>query len=300
MDAYITSPSAAMSELRAAFAHLPPPVIVYCKSHSGSRLLARLMMAGGIWLGERRNESEDSADILRLVEPLVLRHFPDFSRLFARGDHDILALAHDVITAHLRGRPEGCAWGWKLCETGYALPLLHRIFPEASFVHLLRDGRDVAFCDHVAPESAFWKKIYFSTDDIERWNGLKLTERAYLRTPHVFNAQHWVNSVTVGRAFGTMAGERYHEIRYEAVIADPVGTMRGLFDALGLAMDDKGVDASASTVHEGSVGKHRRRPAGQQRAALRVLGPTLRAFGYGLDDPAAGCFARFMGRFRAS
>lgn len=300
MDAYMTSPTAAIAELRAAFAPLPPPVIVYCKSHSGSRLLARLMMAGGLWLGEARNESEDSADILRLIEPLVLRHFPDFTGLFARGDDEMFALAHDVLTSHLRGRPEGRPWGWKLCETGYALPLLLRIFPEAHFVHILRDGRDVAFCNHVAPESPFWKKIYFSTDRIERWNGLKLTNRTYKRKSHVFNAQHWVNSVIVGRGFGTMTGERYHEVRYEDIVADPVGAMRALFEALGLAMDETGVDAAAAKVHGGSVGKYRRRPARHLREVLGVLGPTLQAFGYALDPAPAVGFARFMGRLRAS
>ncbi|MDN2583424.1 sulfotransferase [Aquibium sp. ELW1220] len=289
-----------ITQLRHDLSMIPPPVVFYCKSHSGSRLLARLVMAGGVWLGDRRNESEDSADILRLVEPLVERHFPDFSRLFSQGDEEISALARDVLTGHLRGRPDGAPWGWKLCETGYALPLLLRIFPRAQVVHLLRDGRDVAFCDHVAPESAFWKKVFFGTDRIRRWNGLKLTYHTYLRHSHVFNAQHWVNSVSVGRRHGAMAGANYHEIRYEHIVADPVGAMRGLFDRLGLPMDEDGVRAAAGSVHADSVGKHRAMPEWQVREALRVLAPTLGAFGYATPPARAGRFARILGRLRAS
>lgn len=293
------SPAAAIAELRETFAPLPPPVIVFCKSHSGSRLLARLMMAGGIWLGDRRNGSEDSADMLRLVEPLVTRHFPDYATLFDRGDDEIVALARDVLTAHLRGRPQGRPWGWKLCETGYALPFLDLVFPRARYVHLLRDGRDVAFSDHVAPESDFWKKIYFSTARIERWNGLKLNHTTYLRHPHVFNARHWVNSVVVGRHHGAMTGGRAVEIRHEDVVADPQGAMRRLFDRLGLPMDEAGVRGQAASVRDGGIGKHRTQPARQQRAVLRVLGPTLEAFGYARDPAPAG-LAGILGRFRAS
>lgn len=296
----MTGPPDTITQLRHDFSTLPPPVIIFCKSHSGSRLLARLVMAGGVWLGDRRNASEDSPDLMRLVEPLVERHFPDFSRLFSQGDEEISALARAVLTAHLRGRPDGAPWGWKLCETGFALPLLLRIFPQARFVHLLRDGRDVAFCDHVAPESAFWKKVFFGTDGIRRWNGLRLSYHSYLRRPHVFNAQHWVNSVTVGRRHGALAGAHYHEIRYEDIVADPVGAVTGLFDRLRLPMDEDGLRAAALRVHAESLGKHRAMPARQVREALRVLGPTLGAFGYA-DGPApAGRFGRLFGRLRAS
>jgi len=36
-------------------------------------------------------------------------------------------------------RPPGARRGWKLCETGHALPVISRLFPEARFLHLIRD-----------------------------------------------------------------------------------------------------------------------------------------------------------------
>ena len=184
---------AATEALRRRYAGLPPPVIVFCKSHSGSRLLARMLMAAGLWLGSSRNDSEDSPDLLRLIEPLVQAHHPDWSRFFAADVGQTEALAVSVIDAHLQDRPDQALWGWKLCETGYILPFLHRVFPQARFIHLLRDGRDVAFCDHVAPRTPFWSKVYFDTDRIAAWQGRSLSDRAYRLAPHVYNAQHWVN-----------------------------------------------------------------------------------------------------------
>lgn len=263
------------------------PVIVFCKSHSGSRLLARLMMAGGVWLGENRNESEDSAEILKIVEPFVSLYYPLFAAFFDRPDGRLMQVAQTVLAEHLRHAPQGAPWGWKLCETGYALPFFNALFPDAWFVHLVRDGRDVAFCDHVHPANDFWRKVYFGTDRVHRWRGGQIGYRAYRRQPHVFNAQHWVNSVTTARFFGASAGARYIELRYEDIIANPLEEMRRLFGRMGMTMDEAAVAGVAACVHGQSLGKFRRRPLRQQRAARAILSPTLEAFGYGLDDPPA-------------
>jgi hypothetical protein len=63
------------------------------------------------------------------------------------------ALVREVMRRHLEGFDAGAArpWGWKLCETTYAVPVIDFLFPGAKFIHLIRDGRDVAFCDHHAP-----------------------------------------------------------------------------------------------------------------------------------------------------
>jgi len=59
-------PSPTLDPVRDAFAHLSPPVVVFNKSHSGSRLLAELISASGIFMGAHVNESRDSLDIFEL------------------------------------------------------------------------------------------------------------------------------------------------------------------------------------------------------------------------------------------
>ena len=70
-------------------------------------------------------------------------------------------------------------------------------------IHLVRDGRDVAFSDHRGPDNAFWRRIHFDTDRIATWRGLRLTGPAYRRRPHLYNAAHWSNAVRVARALDT-------------------------------------------------------------------------------------------------
>src|SRR5262245_13752519 len=96
--------TATLARLSEHFAAHGPPVIVFNKSHSGSRLLARMLREAGVFLGAERNESEDSADILRLVEPLVVRHYPHYAALMRDGDADLESTILSVFERHLAGR----------------------------------------------------------------------------------------------------------------------------------------------------------------------------------------------------
>src|SRR5262249_52506029 len=102
-------------ELRQRFSALPPPVIVYNKSHSGSRLLARALHSQGVFLGAERNESEDALPILPVVEHCVLRFYPDYSRLWGEGGAEIDALAtltRQAFDRHLAGYSPSAGKPW--------------------------------------------------------------------------------------------------------------------------------------------------------------------------------------------
>lgn len=276
-----------------SLAPLGAPVIVFNASHSGSRLLAQLLQGLGVYMGANLNDSEDSLDMFELVRYVVEHHAPDFSRLLEDGDPELPGRARQAIRAHLAGRAAGQRWGWKLPETGHVLPVIAQMFPEARCVHLVRDGRDVAFSPFVAPKANFWRKIYFNDDRIYSWRGLGMTQRAYRAHGHLFNAARWVNSVTLGRAHGSMLGDRYIEVRYESLVCDPLGEMSRL--AAFLDIEPSGVTLEHA-VSAGSVGKWRRRSPRQLAQVRGVLEPTLAAFGYRWDSPDDNIFARWRQR----
>jgi uncharacterized membrane protein YkvA (DUF1232 family) len=267
-----------LERIAQALARHGPPVIIYNASHSGSRLLTRMLSAMGLYMGANLNESEDSLDMAELVEHVVLRHAPDYATLFADGDPALETLALAAASEHLRGRPAGARWGWKLCETGHALPVISRLFPDARVIHLIRDGRDVAFSPFVAPKHAYWRKIYFGAGDLRSWRGLPMTQRAYRKHGPMFNAARWANSVTLGRAHGAMLGERYCEVRYEDLVADPTAT--GARIALFLGLPTPQLWAGELSVDSGRVGKWRSLPQSETAEVLLLLAPTLASFGY--------------------
>lgn len=279
------SPNA--STLAQSVSGLPPPIIIYNKSHSGSRLLAGLLESGGIFLGSHLNESRDSLDVLRLVEWLVTRHYPDYGPLW-EDPSEIAALAEvsrSVFASHTAGRAYGQPWGWKLCETSHILPVVDRLFPGAKYIHLVRDGRDVAFSDHQAPNTPFWRKIYFDTDRIRWWEGDRLKKEQYVRRPHVYNALHWVNSVRVGRTYGAMLRERLLEIRYEALCQSFETVAEKALRFAGVAEPAPAIRSIAPSVKTASIGKFRAAPAAAQREVLAIEKPLLLSLGYLTEDP---------------
>jgi hypothetical protein len=231
-------------------------------------------------MGSILNDSGDALPLVELVEYLVAEYYPDYGPLWRSSWPPALEdLARKAFGAHMARYVEG-PWGWKLCETGYILPVIDALFPNARYIHLIRDGRDVAFCDHVAPQTDFWKKIYFNTDRLTAWRGRPLSHSAYSAASHVYNARHWVNSVEVGRAYGAMLRGRYLEIRYEDLCVDFIATMRKALAFASVAPNEDALSALRSAVATTSIGKFRRAPKRRRRDVMAEIEPTLLALGY--------------------
>jgi hypothetical protein len=258
------------------------PIVVFCKSHSGSRLIVRLLEAAGVFMGANQNTSGDSWDLLPVIRYLVTRHYPDYAGVL-RGEDGLLEdMVEAALCRHLAGYVPlgGRPWGWKLCETTFVLPVVDWLFPEARFIHLVRDGRDVAFSDHSGPTDAFWRKVFFGRADIASWQGLALTGPSYRRRPYLFNAQHWLNSVRVGHRAAAEFGGRCFELRYENLCQNPETSIARLFAFLGEAPPKMPLPA----VHASSIGKFRRQPRHKVRAVLRLIAPLQAELGYPTGD----------------
>jgi hypothetical protein len=88
------------------------------------------------------------------------------------------------------------------------LPELAKWFPEARFVHVIRDGRNVALSYLERP-----------------WGPSSIGEAAL----------YWRSRVGRGRAAGKALGpERYLEVRYEDVVTDPEAEVRQICEFLSL------------------------------------------------------------------
>ncbi len=102
-------------------------------------------------------------------------------------------------------------WGDKTPQYVRSIPLLSDVFEASRFVHVIRDGRDVALS-------------YLSL----RWG-----------PPNIWRAARiWQEDVSVGRRHGAaLAPSRYLEVRYEALVAAPEATLREVCAFLGLDFD---------------------------------------------------------------
>jgi hypothetical protein len=122
---------------------------------------------------------------------------------------DTIRTLYALVAAH-RGKPR---YADKTPMHVLHLPRLARLFPEARFVHVIRDGRDVA-------------RSYQSVE----W-GPSTAEEAALR---------WRRSVAHGRRSGARLGAgRYREIRYEQLVTEPEPVLRELCRFFELDWDDR-------------------------------------------------------------
>ena len=98
-------------------------------------------------------------------------------------------------------------WGDKTPKQVSDILWLARAFPNAQFIHIIRDGRDVA----ASILKAAWTKDVFHA------------------------AYYWVKQVQEGRKAGLSLGkERYCEVRYEQLVTHPEETLKDLCDWLHL------------------------------------------------------------------
>jgi LPS sulfotransferase NodH len=129
-------------------------------------------------------------------------------------------------------------WGDKTPMYMRHLGLLERLFPDAQYVHLIRDGRDAALAFLDMPE------------------GVVTRTWAHPRSPAGF-ACEWKAEVVRARALGHRVGpSRYFEIRYEDLVADTEAVVRSVCSFAGLPFEPEmleyagAVDVSAKPHHQ--------------------------------------------------
>ena len=99
--------------------------------------------------------------------------------------------------------------------------LMTELFPEARYVHILRDGRDVAVSMHAA--SRTW------APEMLPHIGRSLTGSARL----------WSDEVAALRDLAATVGDRFYEIRYEDLLSEPSRVARGVFEFCGIGVTDE-------------------------------------------------------------
>ena len=129
-------------------------------------------------------------------------------------------LGHQVFSRWSKDSSATCV-GDKTPGNMDTLPMLNRIFPEARFIHIIRDGRDTA---------------------VSLWHfNMKLNIGKNLATYGNFSgfakffANSWNDRISTTRQVATGLGNhRYIEVRYEDLLDKPQESLSKLFDFLGV------------------------------------------------------------------
>ena len=174
-------------------------------------------------------------------------------------------VAHILETvAHAHGKR-----GWGNKKPSYSLSIggVDGLFPTARFVHIIRDGRDVALSMRQAQNNLLERTWYFA-------------------------AQDWQRHVTEGRTMGQRLGSaRYMELRYEDLLSGPADALARIltlvggseleFTRLAAARGEIGAKVKAGNFDKWRTGI----PDRGIQIIERVAGPLLSGCGYTLAHP---------------
>lgn len=181
-------------------------------------------------------------------------------------------------------------------ESTFVIPQLAQAFPQATFVHLIRDGRDVAASllerGWLAPGAA--SDVVDAAGTRADDAGLPYGDYARFWVEPDLRAQFeqadearrcawaWRRYEGAAReALAALPDERRIDIRYESLVADPAGTARTVAERLAVPAQAEDFATAFAAAHPRSVGRHRSVLSPEQlRAVEEEAGPLLAELGY--------------------
>ena len=261
------------------------PFPIFCRGHSGGRLLCEAFIRNAIEMGEVSPERKDTtwfADTNPKVHLLVMNslRYPTSSPEERAGwEERTRECIRDYASSQIRGPGP---FGWKMGFSLFMMPMVLDAFPSARVVHLIRDGRDVmlsrlnARMDFRSPLN---RLVVFGDADVATWRGAPLTADTVTAYRNELEMQHWVTAVTFGLR-GRAYGDRYLEVRYEDICTDPIPQFERIFHFLDVPFLPGTRAWLTKCVYGTRVGKWRRLPPEKIDTSLAIGADLLRHLGY--------------------
>jgi len=189
----------------------------------------------------------------------------------------------DDMERRLKGNIE-----WHLSATGKSrflskqtannrrIELLEKMFPDAMYVHSIRDGRAVA---NSTLRVSWWKDTHIW------WLGYKASQwEEEGGTPVELSARYWMRTVQEVRRHRAVLGDRYIEIRYEDLVSDTHTVIERIASACGLK-DSAAFTKRIPATLPGMNYKWKEQLTDADKATLREsIGEFLDELGYNRDE----------------
>ena len=215
----------------------------------------------------RRVDPDEFVDDLRRIDTLAEWDVP-LDEVRARLTEEMpigaaIGTVYAVYAEHL-GKPR---WGDKTPMYMQNLRLLERLFPDALFVHLIRDGRDAALSFLSMPKGLM-TETWMQPGDVATF------------------AAQWRTEIKAARRLGHRVGHRYLEIRYEHLVEDAPAVLRRVCQFAALGFETGMLDYAGSV--DVSTKPH-------QQSLTRPPTAGLRDWRLQMSPEDVGAFARVAG-----
>ena len=226
--------------------------------------MARILRLAGLFTGAELNESEDAWKLGDYSDRWINAYLshrealpPDVERMMLDDLQMLLADHCAPIAAEPR------AWGWKEPRSIFLFPFFHRHLPELRFLHVVRDGRDMAL-------SANQNQLRKHGDATPIPAGLTPAARSII-------LWCWVN--LEARRYGEEhLGDRYLRIKFEDLCERPTDVVELVLAFFGIDADPAALAAEVSPPP--SLGRWRAEDPAVVGELERAAGHALQELGY--------------------
>src|SRR5262249_40102770 len=127
-----------------------------------------------------------------------------------------------LVLHHTAGRDPAQPWGWKEPRSIYLLPFFHEQLPTMRFLHVVRDGRDMAYSSNRTQLKKHGEAVLGDTDAADELRAVSLWADVNLRAAD----------------FGErVLGDRYLRVRFEDICVDTEQTVAQIARFFELELD---------------------------------------------------------------
>lgn len=248
----------------------PAPIIIGGTGGSGTRALVALLQAHGVFAGSNLSPASDSRHMGRFTRVWARAYFGSADRVAsfsAEQHHSLLRALRLAALKHRDGIPSlATPWLIKNPRSWLLLPWFAHVFPAFRYVHVVRDGRDMAFSRN--------------QQQVERYGALFLGPPADDEPLPLRSMRFWSRTNLWIQAYGTRyLGDRYLVVRFEDLCFEPHATARRLLAFAGLPA--AAVADSVSVIEPPrSIGRWRDQEPALLDALHAAGAAGLAAFGY--------------------
>jgi hypothetical protein len=232
-------------------------------------------MLYGAYMGERVSSAGDAWDFTLFYDLWInatLRHTRSLNYrlddLPAEVRERALARLQESANAYCGRFDVGRGlWGFKGPRSMYVLPYLHRLFPGMTFLHLIRDGRDMAISRNHGQVRKHYAAVFGEAPGDES---------------NVAAAQLWSKANLEANAWcRANLPDRHMIVRYEQLCNEPTETIAQILNLLRWPFTQDRLSQLASPIRPSpGIGRWRSTAGADMAPITAACSDGLRAFGY--------------------
>jgi hypothetical protein len=205
----------------------PRPVLIGALGGSGTRSLVRVLRSAGVDFGQWTDPRTEDALAFRVF---LARFFDQIVTALQTGEEVPRAAGpafEETVRVHRLGQTQpGAAWGWKNPRNMWLLPFYVRFFPGLRFIHLVRDGRDMALSEN---------RFLLTEHGAALGAGDPVADTAQAQLGLWARGNLWAAHC----ASDCLAADAYHIVRYEDLCRKPRAVLQKLLEFLGAERPDQ-------------------------------------------------------------